>query len=107
MDILATYAPIVIGATGMEEIAQNVRMIVLTCTGSVPLDRAFAHGPAYIDAPSPFEVARLISRLTSAIEKYEPRVKVESIYLEDSSTMDAMQGKIVPRIKISVKEGIV
>lgn len=103
-EILADQAPIVIGADGMEEIAQNVRMIVLTMAGSVPLHRAFAHTPDFLDAPSPLEAARLIGRLTTAIETYEPRVKVERISLERRDDASAALGTLTPRITFSLKE---
>ena len=105
MQVLAMPFPIVIGATGMEAVAQNIRMIVLTMAGSLPLDRSFAHDPAYIDAPVPFATARLIARLTDAIEKYEPRVKVESIRLQ--AVDSGMDGHVVPCIDFSLKDGVV
>lgn len=103
-ELLVDNAPIVIGASGMEEITQNIRMIVLTMTGSVPLHRNFAHVPGYLDAPSPLEAARLIARLTNAIETWEPRVKVKSIRLTESSVQDSMLGKLVPVIEFILKE---
>lgn len=103
-ELLVDNAPIVIGASGMEEITQNIRMIVLTFMGSVPLHRSFAHDPAMLDSPSPLETARLIGSLTTAIETWEPRVKVESLRLERRTDADAMLGHLVPRITFSLRE---
>lgn len=79
VDFTTPLPPLVIGASGLEAIAQNIRIIVTTLAWSVPLDRAFAHAGAFIDAPTPYAVARKIAELTEAIEANEPRVKVESI----------------------------
>lgn len=99
-------APIRIGATGMDEILQNIRIIVLTTAYSVPLDRGFAHSNGFVDSPSPLETARLIAQLTEAIEEKEPRVRVESITLKATNVQSAMQGSLVPHIKFHIKEGV-
>lgn len=104
MELLADTAPIVIGARGMDEVMQNIRMIVRTFVGSVPLHRDFAHDPALIDSPSPLETARLVGALATAIETWEPRVRVESIRLEQKNGGGAMLGVYVPRITFSLRE---
>ena len=72
VDFTTPLPPLVIGASGLEAIAQNIRVIVTTPAWSVPLDRAFAHAGAFIDAPTPYAVARKIAELTEAIEANEP-----------------------------------
>lgn len=98
--------PLVIGQTGLDAIRQNIRVIVTTLAYSVPLDCAFAHGGEFIDSPSPVETARLVARLTEAIEHFEPRVVVDSITLETANTQNAMQGSLRPRIKFRLREGV-
>lgn len=98
-----------IGATGMEALLQNIRIIVLTTMYSVPLDRGFAHVGDFIDSPSPLETARLVVRLTDAIEAKEPRVRVRRITLEpaEQNGMEAaMQGRLYPHICFDLKEGV-
>lgn len=98
-----------IGATGMEALLQNIRLIVLTTMYSVPLDRGFAHVGEFIDSPSPLQTARLVTRLTDAIEAKEPRVTVRRITLESADqggTEAAMQGRLYPRITFELKEGV-
>lgn len=97
--------PLTIGATSMDAIVQNIRIIVLTTAYSVPLDRGFAHTGAFIDSPAPHETARLIARLTDAIEAQEPRVKVTRITLE-ADPDGLMQGRLFPRIFFDLKEGV-
>ncbi len=98
-------APLVIGATGMEALAQNIRVIILTAAYSVPLDRAFAHLADMIDSPAPQETARLTALLVEAIELHEPRVRVERLdWVRPADCATAlMQGRLTPRITFSVR----
>lgn len=100
--------PLVIGATGLEAVAQNIRVIVLTLAHSVALDRSFANTGGFIDAPTPYAVARKIAELTDAIETREPRAKVESIRFAARSTagQDAMEGRVHPIITFSIRKGV-
>lgn len=50
-------APLVIGATGLDAVVQNIRMILTTFAYSVPLDRRFASHGGFIDAPAPVMAA--------------------------------------------------
>ncbi len=101
--------PLRIGASGMDALLQNIRIIVLTTMYSVPLDRGFAHVGDFIDSPSPLVTARLVARLTDAIEAKEPRVTVQRITLEaaeDDNTQAAMQGRLHPRVYFDLKDGV-
>ena len=53
VDFTAPLPSLVIGATGLEAVAQNIRIIVLTLAYSVALDRGFANTGGFIDAPTP------------------------------------------------------
>lgn len=105
LELAETSMPLTIGATGVAAIEQNIRIIVTTLAYSVALDRGFAHVGAFIDAPTPYEAARLIADLTEAIEAKEPRVSVERITLEPSVDQ-AMQGRLYPRIVWHQREGV-
>ena len=65
-------------ASELEEIFQNVRTIVTTVKGTVPLDREFGISVELIDAPMNRQ-ARLIAEVAEAIEKYEPRARLRRI----------------------------
>ena len=98
--------PIVIGATGMDAIVQNLRMILLTLCWSIPLDRAFAHDGRMIDSPAPQETWRHTADLIDAIEKYEPRVKVHKLDFVYADVKGQLQeGRLTPRIDFSIKSG--
>lgn len=104
VDITAAPAGIVIGASGLEEIIQNVRTIIATARGTVPLDRDFGVSAALVDDPTPSAMARFSSDIVDAVETYEPRVKVVGISWRDS---DALDGKLQPAIRIKIREGVI
>ena len=103
---LASPSPsLVIGATGLEAVAQNIRIIVITLAYSVALDRGFANTGGFIDAPTPYAVARKIAELTEAIEAKEPRAKVDRIRFA-SRPSDSVQGRVYPIITFSIRKGV-
>ena len=99
-------AALVIGATGMTAILQNIRMIIASTLYSVPLDRGFAYDNSFLDSPAPIVTARLTSILMDAIEKYEPRVEVEAIDFAQSASTTLMLGELKPKIVFHLKEGV-
>ncbi len=95
--------PINIGATGLEEIFQNVRIILGTVRGTVPLDRPFGVSDTVLDEPLPEAVARLSGEIVGEVEKQEPRVKVISVhFLPDAD--GAVDGRLYPVVEIEVKD---
>jgi len=100
--------PLVIGATGVDALLQNIKIIILTSIYSIPLDRGFAHLNEIVDSPAPHVTARLAGELIEAIEKYEPRVKVESLTFEEISDRRGlfMAGRLTPRLRFSVRDGV-
>lgn len=103
----AEKAPYIIGATGMEAIRQNLRVILTTLAFSVALDRAFAHDGRMIDSPAPNETARLTVELVDAIERYEPRIRVERLeFVYSGRNSQLMEGKLAPSITFSIREGV-
>jgi phage baseplate assembly protein W len=97
-------APLVIGAQGMDDIVQCIRVIVLTSWFSCPLDRGFANTASFVDSPLPHAVAARMAELTEAIEKYEPRVRVTSIKFQPRAD-EAVDGRLFPVIRFRLKEG--
>ena len=97
-----TTGGIVIGASGLEEIAQNVRTILTTIKGTVFLDRQFGIGADIVDLPEQIALIALRENIIEQIEKYEPRVNVLSVNYE--SIPEA--GAVVPVVKYEIKEGV-
>ena len=105
LELAEISMPLSIGATGIAALEQNIRIICTTLAYSVAMDRGFAHVGAFVDAPTPYDVARLIADITEAIEAKEPRVSVERISLEPSAD-EAMQGRLYPKSTYRVKDGV-
>lgn len=104
-DITATLDDIVIGATGAAEIIQNVKTILATVRGTVPLDRDFGVSGEWLDKPLPVARALYMADVVDEVERQEPRVNVVSVRFDDD-TAGAMDGKLSPVIRIKIKEGI-
>lgn len=100
--------PLVIGARGISALLQNVRIIVLTTVYSIPLDRAFAHKAEMVDSPAPVITTRMTADLIEAIEKYEPRIRVEKLVFEKAAHGRGvlMEGRLTPRVTFSLREGV-
>ncbi len=87
---------------GVMEILQNVRTILATRKGSVPLDRDFGISWDNVDQSLPAAKMLMRSEVIDAIERYEPRVRVESVeFLTD--TERAMEGVLRPVVTVSIK----
>lgn len=86
-------------ATEHKEILQNVRCIIATVKQSVPLDRAFGIDASFVDKPMVVAQAMFTSEIISAIQKYEPRVEVESV--DWSGSID---GILTPKVRVSINE---
>ena len=63
----------------IEEIAQNVRMILSTAAGTVPLDREFGVDGNLIDLPVGAAQAKMTAEIATAVNRFEPRARVKSV----------------------------
>jgi phage baseplate assembly protein W len=86
------------GATGIGEIYQNIKYIILTTYFSVVLDREF--GMTYTMVDKPFEVAKLMltQEVAMKISLYEPRAQFEEIVYEE----DQLNAHLIPTIHCSI-----
>lgn len=89
------------GATGVDEVLQNVAFILATSLMSCPLDREFGWD-SNIDKPIDIAKLMVMAQITEAITNFEPRAEIVSI--EVSS--DAMKGKLIPKVKVKINESI-
>lgn len=86
-------------ATKLEEIMQNINTLLLTPKYSVPLDRSFGLDMSFIDRPPLQARAAISADVFQAIQKYEPRVKVEKV----SFTVGGANGeKLIPKVQVSL-----
>lgn len=104
IEITGGMDPVEIGATGVAEIVQNVKTILSTVKGTVPLDRAFGIEPDFVDEPTPAARSLIMANVVDAVNEYEPRVAVTGV---DFNTDQAMDGILVPVVQIKIKDGVI
>ena len=81
------------------EILQNIKTILTTIKGTVPLDRDFGIDGTLIDKPLTVAKPLIVKDIKEKIEQYEPRAKFVSI----SWSGNDIDGKLIPSIKVAIK----
>ncbi len=100
--VTGSYEPIDVGASGIAEIVQNVKTILTTAKGSVPLDREFGVDMSFMDQPVPTARAMIMASVVEAVNKYEPRVKVTNVGFEEDER--GIEGRMIPVVRIVIGE---
>lgn len=80
------------------EIIQNVRTILNTRIGTVPLHRDFGISWEHLDKPLPVAMSIMQGVIVDAVSEFEPRAKVEKVTFEG----DGADGILRPRVIISI-----
>ena len=78
-----------------EEIAQNVRSLVLTAQGSQPLARALGVPLETLDVPIQVAQARIAAALQQQIKQHEPRARVDRISVDGD-----LDGHLRPTVRL-------
>ena len=86
-----------------EEIIQNVKTIINTRLGNVPLDRNFGLSWDYLGLPIGVAKDRFKIALYDALEAFEPRAEISKILFEDDEKY-ITEGILKPRIFIFIEE---
>ncbi|MBE0470522.1 MAG: GPW/gp25 family protein [Methyloprofundus sp.] len=86
--------------TEIKEILQNVKTILATRKGTVPLDRNFGIDWSFVDQPIAVAQATLSAEVIPQIKRYEPRAKVIRVGFENQK--GAQEGTLRPRVVIGV-----
>lgn len=82
------------------EVIQNLRTILSTYKGTVPLDRDFGISMELIDDPIREKLkVKIYNDMLNSIRKYEPRCTLLGITVESDET-----GKVLIGIKVDIKE---
>lgn len=81
----------------VNEILQNVRTILATTKGTIPLDREFGIDGSVIDMPTMQAQAYLTNEIFQAIRRYEPRVSIDNITFDGE-----ISGKLIPKVVITI-----
>ncbi|MDR1248906.1 MAG: hypothetical protein LBK63_06350 [Treponema sp.] len=87
------------GLTGVMEVMQNVRTILTTRRGTVPLDRDFGISFEFLDSPINTARAKAEQEIFLQLKKYELRVILKQIIWNT----DALSGRISPAVEVEVK----
>lgn len=90
-----------IGATGLDGLEQEIRLVLATRKGSVPLDRDFGLSWDYVDLPMPEAMPYMISEIAVQLEKYVPRIKVRDIAFQSD---DPVEGILQPTVTVEIRE---
>lgn len=69
-------------STELEEIIQNVRTILTTIQGSVPLYREFGISAETLDKPLQIAQAQITAELARQIANFEPRCNLKKVFVE-------------------------
>ena len=104
MEMMVSARPaevVVAPASRAEEIAQNVRMILTTPKGTVPLDRDFGLSFTVLDQPLPRAMALLAGEIVEQVARYEPRAEVIEVDWQPLQPQ-AADGRLVPRVRMKI-----
>lgn len=94
---------IIVPSTELEEIVQNVKTILSTVIGEVPLDREFGTDRKILDLPISVATAKISAAIVKAINKFEPRARVTKINYTQSKE-ETLDGILKPVVDIELVE---
>jgi len=83
------FAPVTLAA----EVAQNIRTILSTPLGTVPLARHIGLNYEAIDEPAQVAQARLIGDVMTAIQEQEPRATITEVLFPGGAS-DSLAGRL-------------
>ncbi len=81
----------------VKSILQNIKIILATRRGSVPLYREFGLSHEMVDRPINVAKALLVSEIREAVETFEPRAEVVGVSFETPEP-----GVLVPTVEVNV-----
>jgi len=91
-------ASVTFGLTDIPEVMQNVRTLLTTRRGTVPLDRDFGISFEFLDSPVNVARAKAEQEIFLQMKKYEPRAVLKQI----KWGTDVKSGKISPTVVVEV-----
>ncbi len=82
------------------EVAQNVRMILTTPVGTLPLDRRFGLDFSILDQPMERAKALLAVEIFQKLKRYEPRAELVRVRFSG----DGPDGTLTPNVIVRLKD---
>ena len=86
-------------ASLLAEIVQNIRTLLRTVKGSVPLDRAFGMSGNGLDDPLPVARALISREIVDAVARYEPRAEVVRVECETDELRGSLRARVIFRLR--------
>lgn len=99
--VTAESRPLVIGADGLESIAQEIWLVLATELGAAPLKRGLGLDDKAVDRPLPKAQAELTVSIIDQIETWVPRVRVKQVDWVEVEGEEAGT-VLVPRVRVEV-----
>ncbi len=81
-------------------VLQNISMILSTKKGTVPMYREFGLPMDFVDKPIPIAKTLIVSEVTEALRKFEPRATVIDIKFESED----ITGKVIPVVEVDIND---
>jgi len=82
----------------IKSVLQNVRMILQTRQGTIPLYRNFGLPMKFLDKPAAIAKPLLIAEIREAISEFEPRAEILNVSFKEDEP-----GRLIPVVEIEVK----
>lgn len=90
-----------IGAAGLAGLEQEVRTVLATRKGSVPLDRDFGLSWDFVDKPLTEAMPYMVAEIGQQLERYVPRIRVRDVAF---GSPDAVEGILQPTVTVEIRE---
>lgn len=100
---MAQPSAVEVGATGLRGLAQEIRTVLGTAKGSVPLNRDFGLSWDTVDLPMPQALPLLVSDIAEAIERHVPRVRIKDVQF-GNGVADTEDGRLLPIVTVEIRE---
>ena len=101
-DVTGRKRKIDFGATGVDEVLQNVAMILTTPKFTVPLHRDWFVDYALLDRPMNVTQTLLAEQVFDAIREHEPRARITGPVRFIQNPDEAMDGRLMPLVTVEV-----
>ena len=98
---MAAPVQVNIGVTGIVQLEQEIRTVLATRKGSVPLDRDFGITWDYVDLPLSEAMQYMVAEIGQQLERYVPRIKVRDISFASDNPVD---GKLQPVVTVEIRQ---
>ncbi len=83
-------------------VLQNIRIILQTRQGSVPLYREFGLKQQFVDKPIPVAETMMYAEIRDAIDRFEPRAQFIDVTFE---TDESNPGRLIPTVEVEISDG--